>query len=96
MLLIFNNLILTVELVRDDDVNVFDDEYNLFLAHLIYRQQINDFDMTRAITVFAPDENITVRVDMAGSAGQSFNGNSGGEGGRCTFTTTLQKYRVYI
>jgi len=32
-----------------------------------------------------------VRIDMAGSAGQSFNGNSGGEGGRCTFTTTLQK-----
>ena len=47
--------------------------------------------MTRAVTVFAPDENIAVRVDMAGSAGQSFNGNSGGEGGRCTFTTTLQK-----
>ena len=39
----------------------------------------DDFDMTRAITVFAPDENIAVKVDMAGSAGQSFNGNSGGE-----------------
>ena len=33
---------------------------------------------------------------MAGSAGQSFNGNSGGEGGRCTFTTTLQKGVEYM
>ena len=47
--------------------------------------------MTRAITVFPTEENIAVRIDMAGSAGQSFNGNSGGEGGKCTFTTTLQK-----
>ena len=84
--------ILKVELVRDDDVNVFGDaEYNLFLGPLDMQGTDQDFNMTRAITVFAPDENIAVRVDMAGSAGQSFNGNSGGKGGRCTFTTTLQK-----
>ena len=83
---------LKVELVRDDDVNVFGDaEQNLFLGPLDMQGTDQDFNMTRAITVFAPDENISVRVDMAGSAGQSFNGNSGGEGGRCTFTTTLQK-----
>ena len=63
----------------------------MFLGPLNLQATIDDFDMTRAITVFAPDENITVSVDMAGSAGQSFNGNSGGEGGRCSFTTTLQK-----
>ena len=84
--------ILKVELVRDDDVNVYGDaEQNLFLGPLDMQGTDQDFNMTRAITVFAPDENISVRVDMAGSAGQSFNGNSGGEGGRCTFTTTLQK-----
>ena len=84
--------IVRVELVRDDDVNRFDTiDQNLFLGPLDMQASINNFDMTRAITVFAPDENIAVRVDMAGSAGQSFNGNSGGEGGRCTFTTTLQK-----
>ena len=84
--------ILKVELVRDDDVNVFGDaEYNLFLGPLDMQGTDQGFNMTRAITVFAPDENIAVRVDMAGSAGQSFNGNSGGEGGRCTFKTTLQK-----
>ena len=83
---------LTIELVRDDDVNVFDTaDQNLFLGPLNLQASTSNFDMTRAITVFAPDENITVRIDMAGSAGQSFNGNSGGEGGRCTFTTTLQK-----
>ena len=84
--------ILKVELVRDDDVNVYSDaEQNLFLGPLDMQGTDQDFNMTRAITVFAPDENIAVRVDMAGSAGQSFNGNSGGEGGRCIFTTTLQK-----
>ena len=89
--------ILKVELVRDDDVNVFGDaEYNLFLGPLDMQGTDQDFNMTRAITVFAPDENIAVRIDMAGSAGQSFNGNSGGEGGRCTFTTTLQKGVEYI
>ena len=83
---------ITIELVRDDDVNRFrTDDTNLFLGPLNLQATIDDFDMTRAITVFAPDENITVSVDMAGSAGQSFNGNSGGEGGRCSFTTTLQK-----
>ena len=83
---------LTIEIVRDDDVNRFRrEEQNLFLGPLNLQATTSDFDMTRAINVFAPDENITVRVDMAGSAGQSFNRNSGGEGGRCTFTTTLQK-----
>ena len=83
---------ITIELVRDDDVNRFrSDDTNLFLGPLNLQAETSNFDMTRAITVFAPDENIAVRVDMAGSAGQSFNGNSGGEGGRCTFTTTLQK-----
>ena len=81
-----------VELVRDNDVNVFDTtDQNLFLGPLDLQAETSNFDMTRAITVFAPDENIAVRIDMAGSAGQSFNGNSGGEGGRCVFTTTLQK-----
>ena len=83
---------LTIELVRDDDVNVFDSiDQNLFLGPLNLQAETSNFDMTRAITVFAPDENIAVRIDMAGSAGQGFNGHSGGEGGRCTFTTTLQK-----
>ena len=87
---------LTVELVRDDDVNVFDtDEQNLFLGPLNLQATTSDFDMTRAITVFPTEENIAVRIEMGGSAGQSFNGNAGGEGGKCTFTTTLLKNTEY-
>ena len=87
---------LTVELVRDDDVNVFDtDTQNLFLGPLNLQATTSDFDMTRAITVFPTEENIAVRIELAGSAGQSFNGNSGGEGGKCTFTTTLLKNTEY-
>ena len=87
---------LTAEIVRDDDVNVFDDStQNLFLGPLNLQATTADFDMTRAITVFPTEENIAVRIEMAGSAGQSFNGNSGGEGGKCTFTTTLLKNTEY-
>ena len=87
---------LTAEIVRDDDVNVFDDStQNLFLGPLNLQATTQDFDMTRAITVFPTEENIAVRIEMAGSAGQSFNGNSGGEGGKCTFTTTLLKNTEY-
>ena len=87
---------LTVELVRDDDVNVFDtDEQNLFLGPLNLQATTSDFDMTRAITVFPTEENIAVRIEMGGSAGQSFNGNAAGEGGKCTFTTTLLKNTEY-
>ena len=83
---------LTYELVRDDDVNRFaTGTQNLFLGALSLQASTDNFDMTRAITVFPTEENLAVRIQMAGSAGQSFNGNSGGEGGRCTFTTTLQK-----
>ena len=87
---------LTAEIVRDDDVNVFDDStQNLFLGPLVLQATTENFEMTRAITVFPTEENIAVRIEMAGSAGQSFNGNSGGEGGKCTFTTTLLKNTEY-
>ena len=87
---------LTAEIVRDDDVTVFDDStQNLFLGPLVLQATTENFEMTRAITVFPTEENIAVRIEMAGSAGQSFNGNSGGEGGKCTFTTTLLKNTEY-
>ena len=87
---------ITAEVVMDDNVNTFDDStQNLFLGPLNLQATTEDFEMTRAITVFPTEENIAVRIEMAGSAGQSFNGNSGGEGGKCTFTTTLQKNTEY-
>ena len=87
---------LTAELVRDNDVTVFDSStQNLFLGPVNLQATTSDFDMTRAITIFPTEENIAVKIDMAGSAGQSFNGNSGGEGGRSIFTTTLLKNTEY-
>ena len=87
---------LTFEFVRDDDVDLFvSDTQNLFLGPLNLQATTDDFDMTRAITVFPKDENIAVRVELAASAGQSFNGNSGGEGGKCIFTITLQQNTEY-
>ena len=87
---------LTYELVRDDDVNRFaTGEQNLFLGPLGLQASTDNFDMTRAITVFPTEENLAVSIQMAGSAGQSFNGNSGGEGGVCVFTTTLLKNTEY-
>ena len=87
---------LTYELVRDDDVNRFATlTQNLFLGPLNLQATTINFDMTRAITIFPQDENLAVRIQMAASAGQSFNGNKGGEGGQCTFTTTLLKNTEY-
>ena len=44
---------LTAELVRDDDVTVFDSStQNLFLGPVNLQATTSDFDMTRAITIF--------------------------------------------
>ena len=87
---------LTYELVRDDDINRFaTGEQNLFLGPLGLQASTDNFDMTRTITVFPTEENLAVKIQMAGSAGQSFNGNKGGEGGQCVFTTTLLKDTEY-
>ena len=87
---------ITYELVRDDDVNRFaTGEENLFLGPFGFNASKDNFDMTRTITVFPKDENLAVKIQMGGSAGQSFNGNSGGEGGVCVFTTTLLKNTEY-
>ena len=87
---------ITYELVRDDDVNRFaTGNENLFLGPFGFNASKDNFDMTRTITIFPQDENLAVKIQMAGSAGQSFNGNKGGEGGQCTFTTTLLKNTEY-
>lgn len=49
-----------------------------------------------AFVVYSPEENISVKITLSASAGQGFNGNTGGEGGRCIFTYTLQKNVEYV
>ena len=87
---------LTYELVRDDYVRRFaTGEKNLFLEPFGIQGSKDNYDMTRAITIFTKDENLTVKIQMAGSAGQSFNDNRGGNGGQCTFIHTLVKNTEY-
>ena len=87
---------LTYELVRDDYVRRFaTGEKNLFLEPFGIQGSKDNYDMTRAITIFTKDENLTVKIQMAGSAGQSFNDNRGGNGGQCTFIHALVKNTEY-
>ena len=50
---------------------------------------------SQTIIVYPPEENITVKITLAAAAGQSFNGNTGGEGGVTIFSYTLQKNTEY-
>ena len=60
---------------------------NLFLGSL--NLAATTVTPNRTITLFAPDENITVKIRMSGGAGDGFNGNHGGAGGGTVFTHTL-------
>ena len=67
---------------------------NLFLGDI----GIQGFNSTpyRAYVLSPPEENIAVKVTMAGGKGQNYNGRSGGEGGTTVFTYTLQKDVEYV
>tara|TARA_Y100001970_G_scaffold63792_1_gene81698 strand:- start:518 stop:1798 length:1281 start_codon:yes stop_codon:yes gene_type:complete len=88
--------IITNEVVQDDDSQylVGPSDTNLYLSPLSL--QGSSDRPYRAICIFAPEENINVKITMAGSAGQSFNNNSGGAGGECVFTYTLQQNTEYM
>ena len=49
----------------------------------------------RTITIYPPEENINVKIQMSGGAGDDFNGNVGGHGGGCIFTYTLIENTEY-
>ena len=49
----------------------------------------------RVFVVYPPDENINVKITMAGGAGDGFNGNTGGKGGGSVFTYTLKRNNEY-
>ena len=78
---------------------------NLFLGPLqlsstlgLLNNPISGIDIVPelAFVVYSPEENISVKITLSASAGQGFNGNTGGEGGRCIFTHTLQKNVEYV
>jgi hypothetical protein len=88
--------ILNYEITLDSSYLIFTPKVsqNLFISPV----SITGFETypTRAITVYSTEENIPVKITLAGSAGQGFNGNVGGEGGVTVFTYTLKKNVEYV
>ena len=70
---------------------------NLFLSPANFQaDSIGGNTAGISAVMYPSEENITVKITMAGSKGQDFNGNPGGEGGLSTFTYTLQKDTEYV
>ena len=68
---------------------------NLFLNQLPIQGDTVEPSITTTV-VYSPEEDLTVRITLAASAGQSFNGNDGGEGGITIFTYTLKQNTEYV
>tara|TARA_R100001443_G_scaffold57633_1_gene68321 strand:+ start:11519 stop:12814 length:1296 start_codon:yes stop_codon:yes gene_type:complete len=93
--------ILNYEVVSDLDSSKYTSsnsygDQNLFLNSFDGQANSNLVDSAaQTIIVYPPEENITVKITLAAAAGQSFNGNTGGEGGVTIFSYTLQKDTEY-
>ena len=85
------------EIVDDKDSSVYTSaSQNLFLNDVIFQAETTDPAASgRTFIIYPPEENLTVKVTMAGSRGFDFNGNSGGNGGVTVFTYTLQRNTEY-
>ena len=87
---------LTYEICQDNTTSSFSTEtVNLFVQPMQLTGWATSNNSYRNIMIFPQEENVTVKMTMAGSAGQSFNGNTGGEGGETVFTYTLLKDTEY-
>lgn len=67
---------------------------NLFDSPVTYIANPNV--LARALSIYAPERDINVRITMAAAAGASRNGYRGGEGGLSIFNYTLVKNTEYI
>ena len=98
--------IISSEVCLDTSGNFYKNpDKNLFLGPLqlvstlgLLNNPVPGFDAVPelAFVVYSTEENIPVRITLSASAGQSFNGNPGGQGGRCIFTYTLQRNVEYV
>ena len=87
---------LTYEITQDNTRSTYSTEtVNLFVQPMQLTGWSESNNSYRNIHIFPQEENVTVKMTMAGSAGQSFNGNKGGEGGETVFTYTLLKDTEY-
>ena len=88
--------LLTYEVTKDNSNGIHASEtVNLFVKPMALSGTPTNNNATRNIHVYADEEDIAVKIWMAGSAGQAFNGNHGGWGGRTIFKYTLQKNKEY-
>ena len=87
---------LTYECTRDESSgNHRVETVNLFVQPMTLAGTATNSNATRNIHVYPPEEDIAVKITMSGSAGESFNGNTGGQGGMSIFTYTLLKNTEY-
>ena len=87
---------LTYECTRDDSPgNHKVETVNLFVQPLPLAGTSTNQNTTRNIHVYPPEEDIQVKITMSASAGEGFNGNTGGQGGMTIFTYTLLKNTEY-
>ena len=87
---------LTYEVCQDNTTSSYSTEtVNLFVQPMQltgWKESNNSF---RNIMVFPEEEDLTVKMTMTASAGQDFNGNTGGHGGLAIFTYTLLRNTEY-
>jgi hypothetical protein len=85
---------LTYEITQDNLTSVFSSAtVNLFVQPMQLTGWAENAE--RNIQVFAEEEDLQLKFTMAGSAGQDFNGQKGGEGGETVFKYTLLKNVEY-
>ena len=90
---------LTYEITKDFSVSSFKTEtVNLFVQPMTLAGTPTNDNATRSIHIYPPEEDIKVKITLAGSAGQTFFENinaDGGHGGKTVFTYTLLKNTEY-
>ena len=87
---------LTYECTRDESLgNHRVETVHLFVPPMTLAGTPTHSNATRNIHVYPPEEDLLVKVTMSAAAGESFNGNKGGQGGRSIFTYTLLKNTEY-
>jgi len=87
---------LTYECTRDESSgNHKVDTVNLFVQPMNLAGTPTNSNATRNIHIYPPEEDLLVKIRLGGSAGESFNGNKGGQGGTAVFTYTLLKNTEY-
>ena len=94
---------LTYEITKDFSVSSFKKgTVNLFVQPMTLAGTPTNDNATRNIHIYPPEEDIKVKITMAGSAGESFwddqpwgHLSKGGQGGKTVFTYTLLKNTEY-